>query len=134
MLYINPNEAAQEITVTLKDRWKDFATHPESYLLQLTNTNNAGVYYLIPIIVSDNSRYSLLRIGTNVLNAVGGSVLLTETGEYSYVIYGQSGTTNLNPVNAAIIGVYEIGTIFVNSTPIAEVVYSPTIPETIVNE
>jgi hypothetical protein len=134
MLYINPNQTNQRFVVTLKEKWKDFDTTPESYLMKLVNTNNSAEYLVIPIVLTDNERYTQLRINTNTTAATSGSITIMETGEYSYTIYGQTGTTNLDPDDTDVIGVFEIGTLFVTPTTYTEYVNEPTIPTTIVNQ
>jgi len=134
MIYVDPDSANQQVVVTLKEKWADFDTTPESYLMKLTNTSGAGVYYVIPIVLSDNDRYTLLRINTNVAAPTSGSIELTETGEYAYTIYGQTGTTNIDPDNAAVIGVFEIGTLFVNATAYTEFTNDTTIPNTFIDQ
>ena len=131
---MNPDAANQQVVVTLKEKWKDFDTTPDSYLMKLTNTSGSGTYYLIPIVLSDNDRYTLLRINTNANAPTSGSIELEESGEYAYTIYGQTGTSNLSPTNAAVIGVFEIGTLFVNATAYTEDIDDTAIPNTFIDQ
>jgi len=85
-------------------------------------------------VLSDNDRYPLLRINTNADAPTSGSIELTETGEYAYTIYGQTGTSNIDPDNAAVIGVFEIGTLFVNATAYTEDIDDTTIPNTFIDQ
>jgi hypothetical protein len=102
--------------------------------MKLVNTNNSAEYLVIPIVLTDNDRYTQLRINTNTTAATSGSITIMETGEYAYTIYGQTGTTNLDPDDTDVIGVFEIGTLFVTPTTYTEYVNEPTIPTTIVNQ
>ena len=113
MIYLIPNQANQSVYVTLREASYEFTTEADSYLLHLHKVDGGADYYLIPVVLNNNERYTQLRIGTNTNNAVNGSLLITESGEYSYTIYGQTGTSNLDPENAAVIGVYEIGTCWI---------------------
>lgn len=113
MIYLLPNQANQSVYVTLREAQYDFTTVADSYLLHLHKVDGSEDYYLIPVVLNNNERYTELRISTNVDNAVNGSLLIEESGEYSYTIYGQTGTSNLNPEDIAIIGVFEIGTCWV---------------------
>jgi hypothetical protein len=134
MIYVDPDSNNQQVVVTLKEKWKDFDTTPDSYLLKLTNTSHSGTYYVIPIVLSDNDRYTLLRINTNANAPTSGSIELEESGEYAYTIYGQTGTSNLDPDNAAVIGVFEIGTLFVNAVAYTEDVDDTAIPNTFIDQ
>jgi hypothetical protein len=102
--------------------------------MKLTNTSGSGTYYVIPIVLSDHDRYTLLRINTNVAAPTAGGILLEESGEYAYTIYGQTGTSNLDPDNAAVIGVFEIGTLFVNAVAYTEDIDDTAIPNTFIDQ
>jgi hypothetical protein len=131
---MNPDTANQQVVVTLKEKWKDFDTTPDSYLMKLTNTSGSGTYYVIPIVLTEHDRYTLLRINTNANNPTSGSIELEESGEYAYTIYGQTGTSNLSPTNAAVIGVFEIGTLFVNAVAYTEDIDDTAIPNTFIDQ
>ncbi len=134
MIYLNPNTTDQRFVVTLKEKWKDFDDNPDSYLLELRNVLNSEIYYVIPIVLTDNDRYTQLRIETDNDDPENGEIELLETGEYSYTIYGQIGTTNLDPDDTDVIGVYEVGTCRVADVALSQFVDETTIPETFIDQ
>ena len=113
--YLIPNQANQTFVVTLREATEEFGQLPDSYLLHLHKSDGGADYYLIPVLVTENDRYTKLRVGTNTLNAAGGSVLIENemSGEYEYTIYGQIGTSNLDPEDSDVIGIWEVGTAWI---------------------
>jgi hypothetical protein len=113
--YLIPNQANQTFVVTLREASEEFGQLPDSYLLHLHKSDGGADYYLIPVVVTENDRYTRLRVGTNTLNATGGSVLIENemAGEYEYTIYGQTGTSNLDPEDSDVIGIWEVGTMWI---------------------
>ena len=57
----------------------------------------------------DNSRYTLASIGTNTDDAVNGSISITESGFYTFKIYGQNSSSNLDPSDASVVGLCQRG-------------------------
>ena len=134
MIYLLPNQANQSVFVTLREASYEFTTEAESYLLHLSKVDGSEDFYVIPVVLNNNERYTQLRIGTHVNAATSGNILITESGEYAYTIYGQIGTTNLNPDNVAVIGVFEIGTCWVADDYTGYYFTdSPTIPNSFVD-
>lgn len=113
MIYLLPNQANQSVYVTLREASHEFATEADSYLLHLAKVDGSEDFYVIPVVLNNNDRYTQLRIGTHTNAPTSGNVLITESGEYAYTIYGQTGTSNLSPTNGAVIGVFEIGTCWI---------------------
>ena len=60
-------------------------------------------------VFADNDRYTQVDIATNTDDGVAGNVLLKESGLYSYTIYGQNSTINLDPTDVVVVGVCETG-------------------------
>lgn len=89
--------------VTPFQRKKDFAGQTfGSYLLQIQSLQTDKKYFAIfrranGTLQQDNERYSEFRINTNSSGSSVGSVLITESGQYSYIIYGQSSEVNTDP-------------------------------------
>jgi hypothetical protein len=77
------------------------------YLLELTNESTKETYYAVPTLDYDNERYTQFDLPTNA-DAVT-SVLITESGLYTYKMYGQNSATNLDPTDATVVGLCEIG-------------------------
>ena len=66
-------------------------------------------YYLIANVNTENARYTKIDIGTDTDDAVNGSIQITSTGQFYYTVYGQNSDTNLDPEDAAVVGIVEVG-------------------------
>lgn len=91
---------------------KDFPAFTD-YLVIFTNMASKDTLSMVGNVDADNARYTKLTVFTNEDNATAGKILLTESGQYTYVVYGQNSTTNLDPTNAAVQGLIERGTLTV---------------------
>lgn len=106
MIYLQPNTANNPCYFTLKEKDKELGT-VSNYLIVLTHAISEEKYYFIANVQEDNERYTKVFISTNSEDAENGSILLTETGQYYYDVYGQNSDTNLDPANA--VGLFEVG-------------------------
>lgn len=79
------------------------------YLMILRNVSTEREFPLIPRIDIDNDRYTKFRIATNFSDPVNGTVRIQQSGLYTYSIYGQNSTTNLDPTDASVVGLCETG-------------------------
>jgi len=80
-----------------------------NYLLIFTNVATEETFAAILVVAVDNERYTKARIWTDSADPVNGKVLITESGLYTYEIYGQNSTTNTDPTDATVVGLCEIG-------------------------
>ncbi len=113
MITLNPNSASEQfIYLTLQEAKKDFDTFT-NYLVIFTNEASKDSLYMIGNVATDNARYTKLSVFTNQPLATSGRVLLTETGQYTYKVYGQNSASNLDPTNAAVVALIEEGTLTV---------------------
>ncbi len=113
MIILAPNSSdEQSIYLTLQEMKKDFPEFTD-YLVIFTSMASQETFTMIGNVDADNSRYTKLTVFTNEDNATAGKVLLTESGQYSYTVYGQNSTTNLNPTDASVEGLIERGTLTV---------------------
>ena len=113
MIILAPNSSdEQSIYLTLQEMKKDFPEFTD-YLVIFTSMSSQETYAMIGNVDADNARYTKLTVFTNEDNATAGKVLLTESGQYSYTVYGQNSTTNLNPTDASVEGLIERGTLTV---------------------
>ena len=84
-----------------------------SYLVVIQSLQTEKEYKAIfrgpSTLLQDNDRYSQFRISTNSDNPLIGQVLITESGQYSYKIYAQNSTTNLDIKGAVVWGELERG-------------------------
>jgi hypothetical protein len=113
MIYLLKNTAAQLLYLTLKEGELLLANTYTHYLLELTNEQTLQKLYAIPTKIAENDRYTTIRIGTNANTPTAASLLINYPARFSYVVYGQNSSTNLDPTNAAVEGVIEKGYLIV---------------------
>lgn len=130
MITINPNTVAQTIYVSPYQARKFLPTITH-YLLVLEEVQSGKKYYVIPAIDTDNDRYSELTFNTNADSGASGSILLKQSGQYIFSIYGQTNNTNLDPTNVAVQGLMEVGACLVVGEDIATIP-SITIPNNVI--
>jgi len=111
MNYLTTNLAGQTLRLTLNETRQYFAATFTHFLLIITHEENSTAgdsVAQVPAIVLENQRITQLTVTT---------VGLTLQGRYRYYVYGQNSAVNLDPNNAAVVGLCKIGTIeLVNST------------------
>ena len=90
---------------------KNFDVAITNYLFVVQSLQSEAKYYFIANVDTDNARYTEISINTNRDAATSGDILVTESGQYSYIIYGQTNATNLDPTNVVVIGELERGLI-----------------------
>lgn len=103
MNYLNTNQAGQTLYLSLNESRQYFATAFTHYLMILTHEENSTAgedLAQVPTIVIENQRITQLTLTT---------VGLELPGRYRYEIYGQNSAVNLNPNNAAVVGLCRIG-------------------------
>jgi hypothetical protein len=103
MNYLNTNQAGQTLYLSLNESRQYFATAFTHYLMILTHEENSTAgedLAQVPTIVLENQRITQLTLTT---------VGLELPGRYRYEIYGQNSAVNLNPNNAAVVGLCRIG-------------------------
>lgn len=87
-----------------------------NYLIELRNELTTKISYVIPTILNENERVTRLLISTDADDPVNGYVLLTASARYSYKVFGQNSSTNLDPYDVSVLGLYEQGYIDVPFT------------------
>jgi hypothetical protein len=113
MIYLVKNTAAQLLYLTLKQGELLLSNTYTHYLLELTNEQTLQKLYAIPTKIAENDRYTTIRIGTNANTPTAASLLINYPARFSYIVYGQNSSTNLDPTNAAVEGVIEKGYLIV---------------------
>jgi len=113
MIYLLKNTAAQLLYLTLKEGELLLANPYTHYLLELTNEQTLQKLYAIPTQIAQNDRYTTIQIGTNANTPTAASLLINYPARFSYVVYGQNSSTNLDPTNAAVEGIIEKGYLIV---------------------
>ena len=128
MIHLLPNSATNTVNVTPFEARK-FLSAFTNYLLELTNQATQEKHYAVPVLTYDNERYTQFDLPTNsdTLNAV----LITESGLYTYKIWGQNSATNLDPADASVVGICEVGPCRVSDEP-AWTIPAVSIPDNVI--
>jgi hypothetical protein len=113
MIYLLKNTAAQLLYLSLKEGELLLANTYTDYLLELTNEQTLEKLYAIPIQIAQNDSYTTIQIGTNANTPTAASLLINYPARFSYVVYGQNSSTNLDPTDAVVEGVIQIGYLIV---------------------
>ena len=90
-------------------RRKDYGTTVTHYLFVLESLQTDKEYYFIANVQQDNARYTEVLVSTDSDQSLNGKILATESGQYSYIVYGQTNATNLSPKGSVIVGELERG-------------------------
>ncbi len=128
MIHLLPNSATNTVNVTPFEARK-FLSAFTYYLLELTNQATQEKHYAVPVLTYDNERYTQFDLPTNsdTLNAV----LITESGLYTYKIWGQNSAANLDPADASVVGICEVGSCRVSDEP-AWTIPAVSIPDNVI--
>jgi hypothetical protein len=113
MIYLLKNTAAQLLYLSLKEGELLLANTYTHYLLELTNEQTLEKLYAIPIQIAQNDRYTTIQIGTNANTPTAASLLINYPARFSYVVYGQNSSSNLDPTDAVVEGVIQMGYLIV---------------------
>ena len=113
MIYLLKNTAAQLLYLSLKEGELLLANTYTDYLLELTNEQTLEKLYAIPIQIAQNDRYTTIQIGTNANTPTAASLLINYPARFSYIVYGQNSSTNLDPTDAVVEGVIQMGYLIV---------------------
>ena len=112
MVTLLPDTASQAIYLTLKEKNKYIDSYT-NFLVVFTNQMSNESFYFIGNVETDNDRYTKLLISTNVDDALNGDILIEATGQFYYSVYAQNSATNLDPDDAVVVGLLEIGILHV---------------------
>lgn len=128
MIYLQTNTSNQQVFLSLDEARQYFATAYTHYLMVLIHEENSTTgekLAQVATIVAENVRITELLITT---------VTLTLAGRYRYEVYGQNSAVNLDPTNAAVVGLVERGyAVFTQNTTWFDVPVI-TIPNDIIYE
>jgi len=92
---------------------KDFEAFTH-YLVLFESMASKEKYYFVADVIADNARYTKISINTDSDQPTAGHVLLTESGQYTYKVWGQNSSTNLEPTNRDVVALIEEGTLSVS--------------------
>lgn len=128
MIYLQVNNNNQFIYLSLDEARQYYATPYTHYLLVLTHEENSTTgdqLAQVATIVNENVRITQLSVTT---------VGLTLAGRYRYEVYGQNSSSNINPSNAAVVGIVERGYVVLTDNTTWFDVPPVTIPNDIIYE
>jgi hypothetical protein len=113
MITLLPNSSTEQFFyLTLQEAKKDFDAFT-NYLVEFRSLSSEEEFYFIADVVTDNARYTKISINTDANQPTAGHILLTESGQYSYKVWGQNSTTNLDPTDSRVVAMIERGTLTV---------------------
>ena len=113
MLYLLTNTSAQLLFLQIQEGELLLSNTYTHYLLELTNEQTLEKLYAIPTQIAQNDRYTTIQIGTNANTPTAASLLINYPARFSYIVYGQNSSTNLDPTDAVVEGVIEKGYLIV---------------------
>jgi magnesium-transporting ATPase (P-type) len=128
MIYLQVNNNNQFIYLSLDEARQYYATPYTHYLMVLTHEENSTTgeeLAQVATIVNENVRITQLSVTT---------VGLTLAGRYRYEVYGQNSAVNINPTNAAVVGIVERGYVVLTDNTTWFDVPPVTIPNDIIYE
>ena len=131
MITLAPNSSDEQfIYLTLQEAKKDFSTFT-NYLVIFTSMASQDTYAMVGNVDADNARYTKLSVLTNQTLGASGRILLTESGQYTYDVYGQNSSSNLSASDASVVGLIERGTLTVTGET-GYTIPSITIPDNVI--
>ena len=130
MNYLQTNTASQTLLLSLEEGVLLLPPFTD-YLLILQNEITLQLFAVIPVVIDSNERITTLSVSTDTDDAENGSILITQSGRYNYIIYGQNSNSNLDPEDAVVVGELKRG--FIEFTALTEYFDQPnlTIPNDI---
>ena len=114
MKYLLPNQANQTLNLTLAEGRSYYATAFTHYLMVIEQENTGATtenkLAQVLVVNYENTRNTEVTLTTVGLDypETGGPYL------YRYTVYGQNSALNLDPENAAVVGVVERGNIMIS--------------------
>jgi|TARA_R110000744_G_scaffold46833_3_gene103374 hypothetical protein len=108
MIRLLPDTASQTIYVSPFQARKYLATFT-NYLIEFKSQATSETFIIVIRVNSDNERYTSAAVGTHIDQPTLGNIKITDTGLYTYTIWGQNSTTNLDPTDASVVGECEVG-------------------------
>jgi len=103
MIRLQPNTATQTFYVSPYSAKKYLSTFTH-YLIEFKEMSTSATYRFIANVTTDNERYTQIAIGTNTNDAINGSIKVENSGYYTFTIWGQNSSSNLDPTDASVAG------------------------------
>jgi hypothetical protein len=130
MIRLQPDTASQTLYVSPFQARKYLATFTK-YLVEFKSMATSETYIIILRVAADNARYTQAEMGTHTDLAVSGNIKITDTGFYTYTIWGQNSSSNLDPTDASVVGECQQGIVQIIGAD-AWTIPSITIPNNVV--
>jgi hypothetical protein len=109
MIHLIPNTPSQFGYITPFEARK-FLSAFTHYLMVFESQATHNTFACVLDVEVDNERYTKFEMGTDSADAANGDVLITESGLYTYSVYGQNSSTNTDPQDVSVVGLCEVGT------------------------
>jgi hypothetical protein len=119
MVYLNTNTANQYAYLSLDEGRAYFNVAFTHYLLVMTYEMTGEQLAQVVEVINENERVTKIRLTT---------VGLVDAGRYHYEVYGQNSANNIDPTNAAVLGLIEKSLMILQDGTIFFDVSTPTIP------
>jgi len=119
MVYLNTNTANQYAYLSLDEGRAYFNVAFTHYLLVMTYEMTGEELAQVVEVINENERVTKIRLTT---------VGLVDAGRYHYEVYGQNSDSNIDPTNAAVLGLIEKSLMILQDGTIFFDVSTPTIP------
>jgi hypothetical protein len=119
MVYLNTNTANQYAWLSLDEGRAYFNVAFTHYLLVMTYEMTGEKLAQVVEVINENERVTKIRLTT---------VGLVDAGRYHYEVYGQNSSSNIDPINASVVGLIEKSLMILQDGTIFFDVSSPTIP------
>ena len=101
MIKLTKGTTTSNIALTLTEK---VTLSPVYFLFEFKNDTSNTKYYVISADTStETERYNLFSITEGVDDQVNGSVILGDSGFYTYTVYEQSSSSNLDPSGLSIV-------------------------------
>lgn len=101
MIKLTKGTTTSNIALTLTEK---VTLSPVYFLFEFKNDTSNTKYYVISADTStETERYNLFEITEGVDDQVNGSVILGDSGFYTYTVYEQSSSSNLDPSELSIV-------------------------------
>ena len=121
MITLNGSGAGVQTFVATLQQAKSWLTLPiTNYLFEVTNMASNTVYYFIADVTADNPRFTEVSFEFATDDPTAGKVKIEERGLFYYKAYGQNSATNLDPTDAVVSGVVNVGTMRITGEDAAD--------------
>lgn len=130
MLKLAPNTANQRLTLNVQQWLQPIAPY---FLMECISRTSLQRRYLVPRLVTTNTRYTILEIDLDVENPTSGSILVDAPEDFTMKVFAQTSPTNLDPTDPTVVGEVVRGTLQV-TTPALFNTYVPPPTNIIVYE